>query len=136
MVFSVLSRSAITPHFAAVVVQQIHLVHSSPSCPLSCSPGAPGRSPQVEGGVESQGTDLPHALVGLDDLLPSELTVKEDSPNTLPLLGVSCATHWEAVILTQGSVVGIREAFICSLSHKDPAVVLEFAFYNFVVILF
>lgn len=87
MVFSVLSRSAITVRFVVVVVQQIHLVHSSPSCPLSCSPRAPGRSPQVEGGVESQGTDLPHALVGLDDLLPSELTVKEVSSNTLPLLG-------------------------------------------------
>lgn len=44
--------------------------------------------------------------------------------------------HWEAVILTHGSVVGIRKTFICSLPHKDPAVVLEFAFYNFVVILF
>lgn len=42
----------------------------------------------------------------------------------------------DTVAHSQGSVVGIRKTFICSLSHKDPAVVLEFAFYNFVVILF
>lgn len=43
---------------------------------------------------------------------------------------------WDAVTHSHGSVVGIRKTFVCSLSHKDPAVVLEFAFYNFVVILF
>lgn len=42
----------------------------------------------------------------------------------------------DTIAHSHGSVVGIRKTFICSLPHKDPAVVLEFAFYNFVVILF
>lgn len=42
----------------------------------------------------------------------------------------------DAVAYSHGSVVGIRKTFVCSLSHEDPAVVLKFAFYNFVVILF
>lgn len=53
---------------------------------------------------------------------------------------LSCICHSflisVGVILTQGSVVGIWKTFVCSLSHEDPAVILKFAFYNFVVILF
>lgn len=42
----------------------------------------------------------------------------------------------DAVAHSHGSVVCIRKTFVCSLSHEDPAVILKFAFYNFVVILF
>lgn len=42
----------------------------------------------------------------------------------------------DAIAHSHGCVVGIWETFVYPLSHEDPAIVLKFAFYNFVVILF
>lgn len=42
----------------------------------------------------------------------------------------------QIILLTHGSAVGIWKAFVYSLSHEDPAVVLKLALYNFIVILF
>lgn len=39
-------------------------------------------------------------------------------------------------LLTHSSAVGIWKAFVYSLSHEDPAVVLKLALYNFIVVLF
>lgn len=47
-----------------------------------------------------------------------------------------CDRVLDAIAYSHGSAVGIWKAFVYSLSHEDPAVVLKLALNDFIVILF